>query len=144
MKFKGGTEVIKDTGGPVEDRDYTYSRNYDHEDHAGQEITRETAERCLAFLRDTSEAHAAWSARRRFLDKYMGIVLAMEESKSGAGSGVEKTRKAKKSIAYMRVLRDVEEATYHEILLSGLRNAADKKFSGWQTLNANLRTGVNL
>ena len=98
----------------------------------------------MAFLRDTSEAHAAWTARRKFLDKYVGIVLAMEESKSGVSSATDKTRAAKKSIPYMRVLRDWEEAIYHETLLGGLRIAADKKFGGWQTLNANLRTGVNL
>lgn len=134
----------KDIGGPIEDRDYAYSRNYDTHDHAVKPITTDTADRCLAFLRDTAEAHAAWTSRRKFLDKYVGIVLAMEETKSGAGTATDKTRNAKKSIAYMRVLRDVEEATYHEILLTGLRNAADKKFSGWQTLNANLRTGVTL
>ena len=134
----------RDDGGPVDDRNYTYTTDYEHEEHAGQKITTETAERCLAFLRDTAEAHASWTARRKFLDKYIGIVLAMEESKSGAGSATDKARAAKKSIPYMRVLRDIEEAIYHETLLTGLRNAADKKFSGWQTLNANLRTGVNL
>lgn len=134
----------RDTGGPVDGRNYTYSTKFDAEDHPNQAITRETAERCLAFLRDTAEAHASWTARKKFLDKYVGIVLAMEESKSGKGSATDKVRDAKKSIPYMRVLRDLEEAIYHETLLGGLRNAADKKFSGWQTLNANLRTGVNL
>lgn len=134
----------RDKGDPVDGRNYTYSTKFDAEDHPNQEITRDTAERCLAFLRDTAEAHAAWASRRKFLDKYIGIVLAMEESKKQTGSATDKTRAAKKSIAYLRVLRDVEEANYHETLLTGLRNAADKKFSGWQTLNANLRTGVNL
>ncbi len=134
----------RDRGGPVDGRNYTYSTKFDAEDHPNQEITRDTAERCLAFLRDTAEAHASWTARRKFLDKYVGIVLAIEESKKQTGTATEKTRAAKKSIPYMRVLRDQEEAIYHETLLGGLRNAADKKFSGWQTLNANLRTGVNL
>lgn len=134
----------KDSGGRVDGREYAYSTAFDLEDHANQAITTETAERCLGFLRDTSEAHAAWTARRKFLDKYVGIVLAMEETKSGSGSATDKARMAKKSIPYMRVVRDLEEAIYHETLLGGLRNAADKKFSGWQTLNANLRTGVNL
>lgn len=137
--------MTKDTGGPIEDRNYTYESGYEFtEVPEAKRINRDTAERCLYFLAQSSEAHAAWSSRRRFLDKYIGIVLAMEESKAGAGSATEKTRTAKKSIAYMRVLRDLEEATYHETLLSGLRSAAEKKFSGWQTLNANLRTGVNL
>jgi len=136
--------MTADGGGPVDGREYTYSSEYETEDHPEQKITTETAERCLAFLRDTAGAHAAWTARRKFLDKYIGIVLAMEESKGQKGTATEKTRAAKKSIAYLRVLRDVEEAVYHEVLLTGLRNAADKKFSGWQTLNANLRTGVNL
>lgn len=135
-----------DDGGPVDGRSYTYSTTYemDESTKSSREITTDTAERCLAFLRDTSEAHASWTARRKFLDKYIGIVLAMEETKSGAGSSTDKTRTAKKSIAYMRVLRDWEEAIYHETLLGGLRTAADKKFGGWQTLNANLRTGVTL
>ena len=134
-----------DAGGPVEDRNYQYeSRFEDTEVPEAKRINRETAERCLFFLAQSAESHAAWSARRRFLDKYMGIVLAMEETKSGAGSATDKTRTAKKSIAYLRVLRDLEEASYHETLLYGLRSAAEKKFSGWQTLNANLRTGVNL
>lgn len=137
--------MTKDSGGPIEDRNYTYDSSYEFtEVPEAKRINRDTAERCLYFLAHSSEAHAAWTARRKFLDKYAGVVLAMEESKNVAISAVDKTRIAKKSIAYMRVLRDVEEATYHEILLSGLRNAADKKFSGWQTLNANLRTGVNL
>jgi hypothetical protein len=68
----------------------------------------------------------------------------MEESKSQTGSAADKTRTAKKSIPYLRVIRNIEEAVYHETLLVGLRSAAEKKFSGWQTLNANLRTGVNL
>ncbi|MEE8428546.1 MAG: hypothetical protein V3S33_03480 [Gammaproteobacteria bacterium] len=134
----------RDTGGPVDDRDYTYSTKFDSEDHPNQKITTESAERCLAFLRDSAEAHAAWTSRRKFLDKYIGIVLAMEETKSAAGTATDKARAAKKSIPYMRVLRDIEDAIYHETLLGGLRNAADKKFSGWQTLNANLRTGVIL
>jgi len=135
----------KDQGGPVDDRKYTYDANYDFTGVPEvKRINRETAERCLYFLAQSAEPHAAWAARRRFLDKYIGIVLSMEESKCSAGSAVEKTRKAKKSIPYLRVIRDIEEAVYHETLLIGLRTAAEKKFSGWQTLNANLRTGVNL
>jgi len=137
--------MTTDIGAPVDGRNYTYEPNY--EDTGVPElkrINRETAERCLFFLASSAEPHAAWTSRRRFLDKYIGIVLAMEESKVKTGSATDKTRIAKKSIPYLRVLRDVEEATYHETLLYGLRSAADKKFSGWQTLNANLRTGVNL
>lgn len=137
--------MTKDAGGPVEDRNYTYETHYeDNTVPDSKRINRETAERCLFFLAQSAESHAAWSARRRFLDKYMGIVLAMEESKDQTGSATDRTRKAKKSIPYLRVLRDLEEASYHETLLSALRSAAEKKFSGWQTLNANLRTGVNL
>lgn len=136
---------MKDHGEPVDGRNYTYSSSYETDDSLKSDrvITTDTAERCLAFLRDTSEAHAAWTARRKFLDKYIGIVLAMEETKAKATTATDKARAAKKSIPYMRVLRDIEEANYHEILLTGLRNAADKKFGGWQTLNANLRAGVN-
>ncbi len=134
----------RDTGAQVDGRDYSYESSYDFSDvPEAKRINRDTAERCLFFLAHSAEPHAAWAARRRFLDKYVGIVLAMEE-KEGAGSEAAKTRMAKKSIPYMRVLRDLEEAVYHETLLTGLRNAAEKKFSGWQTLNANLRTGVNL
>ncbi len=137
--------MTTDTGGPVDDRNYTYDGNYEATDVPPEKlIGRQTAERCLYFLAESADSHAAWAARRKFLDKYVGIVLAMEESKSASMSAADKTRVAKKSIAYMRVLRDLEEAVYHETLLYGLRAAADKKFSGWQTLNANLRTGVNL
>jgi hypothetical protein len=137
--------MTADTGGPVENRNYQYETHYEDSGVPdSKRINRETAERCLFFLAQSAESHAAWSARRRFLDKYMGIVLAMEETKAGPGSATDRTRKAKKSIAYLRVLRDLEEASYHETLLYGLRSAAEKKFSGWQTLNANLRTGVNL
>jgi len=137
--------TTKDTGAPVDGRSYVYESNYEATGvPEAKRINRETAERCLFFLASSAEAHAAWSARRRFLDKYVGIVLAMEESKLTAGSATDRARKAKKTLAYMRVLRDVEEAVYHETLLNGLRAAAEKKFSGWQTLNANLRTGVNL
>lgn len=129
----------------VDGRNYSYESSYDFtEVPEAKRINQDTAERCLYFLAQSAEPHAAWTARRRFLDKYVGIVLAMEESKGSEGSAAAKTRKAKKSIPYMRVLRDIEEAIYHETLLSGLRSAAEKKFSGWQTLNANLRTGVNL
>lgn len=134
-----------DKGGPVEDRNYQYETHYeDREVPEAKRINRETAERCLFFLAQSAESHAAWSSRRRFLDKYIGIVLAMEETKAGTGTAADKTRIAKKSIAYLRVLRDLEEAMYHETLLYGLRSAAEKKFSGWQTLNANLRIGVNM
>lgn len=136
---------MADQGTPVDGRNYSYESRYDFtEVPEEKKINRDTAERCLYFLAQSSEPHAAWGARRKFLDKYIGIVLAMEESKTETGTGADKTRKAKKSIAYMRVLRDLEDAVYHEMLLSGLRSAAEKKFSGWQTLNANLRTGVNL
>lgn len=136
---------MKDAGGQIDGRNYSYESSHDFTDvPEAKRINRDTAERCLFFLAQSAEPHAAWAARRRFLDKYVGIVLAMEESKSAAGSAAAKTRKAKKSIPYMRVLRDIEEAIYHETLLTGLRSAAEKKFSGWQTLNANLRAGVNL
>lgn len=136
----------KDTGGRVDDRRYSYDSDYETNDvdKSKRAITEDTAERCLFFLAHSSEPHAAWSARRKFLDKYIGIVLAMEETKSPNGSAADRTRKAKKSIPYMRVLRDLEEATYHEILLSGLRSAAEKKFGGWQTMMANQRAGVNV
>ena len=134
--------TTKDDGGPVDGRNYTYVTDYEGIDHPDQEITTLTAERCLAFLRDTSEAQAAWTARRKFLDKYIGVVLAMEEKKQQAGSATDRSRNAKTSRPYMKIIRDLEEAIYHETLLGSLRNAADKKFSGWQTLNANLRTGV--
>jgi len=138
-------QVKDDKGGPVEDRNYQYETHYeDREVPEAKRINRETAERCLFFLAQSAESHAAWSSRRRFLDKYIGIVLAMEETKAGTGTAADKTRIAKKSIAYLRVLRDLEEAMYHETLLYGLRSAAEKKFSGWQTLNANLRIGVNM
>jgi len=137
--------MTSDTGGPIDGRNYIYDRNYEFSEVPKEkQINRETAERCLYFLANSSEPHASWSARRKFLDKYVGIVLAMQETKAGPGTAQEKNRKAKKSIAYMRVVRDLEESIYHETLLSGLRAAAEKKFSGWQTLNANLRTGVNL
>ncbi len=137
--------MTTDTGGPVDGRNYTYDAKYDAvEVPKEKQINRDTAERCLFFLANSAEPQASWTARRKFLDKYIGIVLAMEESKSAAMSAADKTRVAKKSIAYMRVIRDLEEAIYHETLLYGLRTAAEKKFSGWQTLNANLRTGVNL
>ncbi len=136
--------MTKDDGGPVDGRNYTYDADYESTGvPETKRINRETAERCLFFLAQSAESHAAWTSRRKFLDKYVGIVLAMEETK-GTGSAVDRTRKAKKSIPYMRVLRDIEEAVYHETLLTGLRAAADKKFSGWQTLNANARTGVNI
>ena len=136
---------MKDSGGPVDGRSYDYDANWSETDiPESKRINRETAERCLFFLAGSSEAHAAWAARRRFLDKYAGIVLAMEESKQQTGSAADRTRIAKRSVAYMKVLRDVEEAVYHETLLAGLRAAAEKKFSGWQTLNANARTGVNI
>ncbi len=134
-----------DTGGPVDSRNYKYDRNYEFSEVPEEKkMNRDSADRCLYFLASSAEPHAAWAARRKFLDKYAGIVLAMEEDKAGPGEAQEKNRKAKKSIPYMRVLRDLEEAVYHEMLLAGLRHSADKKFSGWQTLNANLRTGVNL
>lgn len=135
-----------DRGGRVDGRNYKYESDYENDDtlKSSRAITEDTAERCLYFLAHSSEPHAAWSARRKFLDKYISIVLAMEESKSPNGSAADRTRKAKKSIPYMRVLRDLEEATYHEILLSGLRSAAEKKFSGWQTIMANARAGVNV
>jgi len=137
--------MIKDAGEPVEDRNYIYNAKFEEIDVPEvKRINRETAERCLFFLAQSSEAHAAWSSRRKFLDKYVGIVLAMEESKQSAGSAADKTRAAKRSIPYLRVIRDIEEASYHEILLGGLRSAAEKEFSGWQTLNANARTGVNI
>lgn len=137
--------MTKDTGGRLEDRKYMYDDQFeDLQVPEVKRINRETAERCLYFLAQSAEPQAAWSARRKFLDKYVGIVLAMEETKAGSGSAADRTRKAKKSIAYLRVIRDIEEAIYHETLLYGLRSAAEKKFSGWQTLNANLRTGVNL
>ncbi len=137
--------MTTDTGAPVDGRRYTYDANYDFVGVPTlKRINRETAERCLYFLAQSAEPHAAWASRRRFLDKYVGIVLSMEESKCPTGSATDKTRKAKKSIPYLRVVRDIEEAVYHETLLVGLRSAAEKKFSGWQTLNANLRTGVNL
>lgn len=137
--------MTKDTGGPVDDRNYLYDAKFEDADvPEAKRINRETAERCLFFLAHSAEPHASWSARRKFLDKYVGIVLAMEESKISAGSAADKTRTAKRSIAYLRVIRDSEEATYHEILLGGLRSAAEKKFSGWQTLNANARTGVTI
>jgi len=135
----------EDKGGRVDGRNYQYDAGYEFSDVPEEKkINRDTAERCLYFLAQSAESHAAWCARRRFLDKYIGIVLAMEESKGPTGSATDRTRKAKKSIAYMRVLRDAEEAIYHETLLAGLRSAAEKKFSGWQTLNANARTGVNI
>lgn len=137
--------MTTDTGGPIDGRNYTYDAKYDAaEVPEEKQINRETAERCLFFLANSAEPHASWSSRRKFLDKYVGIVLAMEEDKYKQGTAQEKNRKGKKSIPYMRVLRDLEEAVYHELLLTGLRAAAEKKFSGWQTLNANLRTGVNL
>jgi hypothetical protein len=137
--------MTADTGAPVDGRHYAYDSNYDFSAVPKlNRINRETAERCLYFLATSAEPHAAWAARRRFLDKYVGIVLSMEESKSQTGSAADKTRTAKKSIPYLRVIRNIEEAVYHETLLVGLRSAAEKKFSGWQTLNANLRTGVNL
>lgn len=136
--------MTKDTGGPVDGRGYTYDSNYEFSDAPVKKIDRDSAERCLYFLAQSAEPQAAWASRRKFLDKYAGIVLAMEEAKHQTGSAADKTRKAKRSIPYLRVLRDIEEAVYHDILLSGLRSAAEKKFSGWQTLNANLRTGVNL
>ena len=135
----------EDKGDRVDGRMYQYESNFeDQQVPESKRINTETAERCLYFLANSAEPHAAWAARRRFLDKYVHIVLAMEESKLNTGSAADKTRKAKKSIPYMRVVRDIEEAIYHETLLSALRSAAEKKFSGWQTLNANLRTGVNL
>lgn len=137
--------MTTDKGGPVEDRNYTYDAKYDASTVPEEKkINRDTAEKCLFFLATSAEAQASWSARRKFMEKYVGVVLAMEEDKHQTGSAQERNRKAKKSIAYMRVLRQWEEAIYHETLLFALRVAADKKFSGWQTLNANLRTGVNL
>ncbi len=134
-----------DKGGPIEERNYQYEVHFEEQSvPESKRINRETAERCLFFLAQSAESHAAWSSRRRFLDKYLGIVLAMEETKAGSGPATDRARAAKKSIAYLRALRDLEEASYHESLLSALRSAAEKKFSGWQTLNANLRTGVNL
>lgn len=135
----------KDSGGKVESRNYQYDAGFEFSEvPEAKRINRDTAEKCLFFLAQSAEPHASWCARRRFLDKYIGIVLAMEETKASSGSATDRTRKAKKSIAYMRVLRDAEEAIYHETLLSALRSAAEKKFSGWQTLNANARTGVNI
>lgn len=135
----------KDTGGPVDGRTYTYERHYEDTGvPESKRMVRETAERCLWFLAESAEPHAAWSARRKFLDKYVGIVLSIEESKKQTGSAVERARSAKKSIPYMRVLRDLEEAVYHETLLTGLRAGAEKKFSGWQTLMANARAGAHL
>ena len=137
--------MASDKGGKSEDRNYVYDAKFEDVDvPEAKKINRETAERCLYFLAHSAEPHAAWSARRKFLDKYVGIVLAMEESKQSAGSAADKTRIAKRSIPYLRVIRDIEEASYHEILLGGLRSAAEKKFSGWQTLNANARVGANV
>ena len=137
--------MTKDTGGPVEGRNYTYDRRYEETGVPdSKRMNSENAERCLWFLAESAESQASWSARRKFLDRYVTIVLAIEESKEQTGSATDRTRTAKKSMAYMRVLRDLEEAVYHEILLSGLRAAAEKKFSGWQTLMANARVGSHL
>ena len=137
--------MIKDTGGQVDGRNYTYQRDYEDKGVPdSKRMVRETAERCLLFLAESAEPHASWTARRKFLDKYVGIVLSMEESKSPTGTATDRTRNAKKSIPYMRVLRDLEEAVYHETLLTGLRTGAEKKFSGWQTLMANARAGAHL
>jgi len=132
-------------GGPVQGRNYIYDSHFeDKEVPAGRRMNRDNAERCHLFLTDSAEPQAAWAARRKFLDRYVTIVLAIEESKKQTGSATDRTRTAKKSIAYMRVVRDLEEAVYHETLVGGLRAAAEKKFSGWQTIMANARAGSHI
>lgn len=127
-------------GQPREGFRYEYPSSMDEVDRSRQKpISFESAEACVFYLAETSEPYAAWLARRKFLDKHLSVVLAIEEGNQQAGSGAEKTRNAKKTRRYQDALRDLEEAIYHETLLGSMRNAAEMKFKGWQALNANER-----
>ena len=122
---------------------YKYPAGMDDVDRdKHREISEETAELAVFYLEETAHAHAAWVARRKFLEKHLPVVQAIEESKQQAGSATDKSRVAKKSRPYQKMLRELEEAIYHETLLTSLRDAAEMKFKGWQSLNANLRKGL--
>lgn len=138
-----GKEMTINDGKQRQGVNYTYPSSMEQVDKdKHRKISQDTAELCVFYLEETAEAHAAWSARRKFLEKHIAVVQAIEESKQQAGSATDKARVAKKSPVYQRSLRDLEEAIYHETLLSSLRDAADMKFKGWQSLNANVRAGI--
>ena len=135
--------MTKENGSPRQGVNYSYPANMEDVERARhRSISQDTAELCVYYLEETAEAHAAWTARRKFLEKHVAVVQAIEESKQQAGSATDKSRAAKKSPVYQRMLRELEEAIYHETLLSSLREAADMKFKGWQSLNANQRAGL--
>lgn len=132
-----------DAGDPVDGRDYTYPSGPDELRKNQRPMTREAAELCVMYLAETAEAHAAWAARRKFLEKHLAVVLAIESGKIGTSTPKgDRDNKARISVKYQKCLRELEESIYHETLLTSLRHAADKKFSGWQSLNANLRQGL--
>lgn len=135
--------MSQENGSPRDGVNYSYPASIEDIDRAKhREISQETAELCIFYLEETAMAHAAWSARRKFLEKHVAVVQAIEESKQQAGSATDKSRNAKKTPHYQRMLRELEEAIYHETLLTSLREAADMKFKGWQSLNANMRKGL--
>ncbi len=131
-------------GQPLQGVNYTYPEKWTDVD-AGKHRTMadaNNAERCVFYLEETAEAHAAWIARRKFLEKHLSVVQAIEEQKQSAGSATDKARIAKTSKPYQKMLRELEEAIYHETLLTSLRSAAEMKFKGWQAINANYRAGM--
>lgn len=123
------------------------SRNYEYpsdiqDARSGPALTFETAEKCLDFLRETAEPFAAWKARRVFLEKRLKTIQAVEGERSGETTASGKERAGLASSAYQTGTRDLEEAVFHEILLSSLRDAAEAKFEAWRTKNANERAGI--
>jgi hypothetical protein len=108
----------------------------------GRGITDEVAERCLDYLRETAEPFAAWKARRIFLEKRLKTIQAIQADKSGATTESAKERAGLASAEFQACARELEEASFHEILLSAMRDAAEAKFEAWRTKNANERAGL--
>ena len=123
------------------DRRYDYPADI-QDARSGPPLTFETAEKCLDFLRETAEPFAAWKARRIFMEKRLKTIQAIEGERSGETTASGKERAGLASVAFQEGTRELEEATYHEILLSALRDAAEAKFEAWRTKNANERAGL--
>jgi hypothetical protein len=121
----------------------TYEGMTDEElQHRAVPISRQTAEACLAFLRDTAGPLASWRSRRVWLSKYEKTVFARAYKGAKGSSQKERDYEAQVHPDYVQIQKDIEEAEYHVTLLSALRDAAHSKVSGWQTLNANARQGL--
>jgi vacuolar-type H+-ATPase subunit I/STV1 len=102
-------------------------------------ISDDDVEKALEYLRDSAKQAAIARSQAKTLEKYLGVIEAVQKSLHRSESNARAQDMARASPEYREALEGWQEAVRRDCEYTMLREAASSRIEAWRSMSANNR-----